>query len=72
MRKRQALGKAIKAIRLAQGRPAKTFASECKISDSHLHNIEAGRRAVPLELLFVIAHHMGVDVISYELEEAAA
>lgn len=74
MRKRQALGKAIKAIRLAQGRPAKSFANECKISDSHLHNIEAGRRAVPLELLFVIAHHLGVDVdaISYELEEAAA
>lgn len=68
------LGKAIKAIRLAQGHPAKSFADLCKISDGHLHNIEAGRRAAPFELLIVIAHHLGVDVdaISYELEEVAA
>lgn len=71
MRKRQALGKAIKAIRLAQGHPAKSFATTCKISDSTLHNIESGHRQPSAELLVVIAHHLGVDMdaISYEVVE---
>lgn len=71
MRKRTTLGKAIKAIRLAQGRRAATFASECKISDSTLHNIESGHRQPSAELLIVIAHHLGVDInaISYEVAD---
>lgn len=74
MRKRITLGKAVKAIRLAQGRRAATFATECKISDSTLHNIESGHRQPSADLLTVIAHHLGVDVeaISYETEEAIA
>lgn len=67
MRKRTALGKAIKAIRLAQGHTAKGFATSCKVSDSTLHNIESGHRQPSAELLVVIAHHLGVDIdaISY-------
>ena len=74
MRKRQALGKAIKAIRLAQGHQANKFATACKISDSTLHNIESGHRQPSAELLVVIAHHLGVDIdaISYEVEAQAA
>jgi transcriptional regulator with XRE-family HTH domain len=74
MRKRKALGKAIKAIRLAQGRPAAHFATACQISDSTLHNVESGHRQPSAELLIVIAHHLGVDVeaISYVTEEAIA
>jgi transcriptional regulator with XRE-family HTH domain len=70
MRKRITLGKAVKAIRLAQGRPAATFATECRISDSTLHNIESSHRQPSADLLVVIAHHLGVDVdaISYEVE----
>lgn len=75
MMKRRALGKAVKAIRLAQGKRAASFATECKVSDSTLHNIESGHRQPSPELLVVIAHHLGVDIdaISYELPlEAAA
>lgn len=70
MRKRITLGKAVKAIRLAQDRRAATFATECKISDSTLHNIESGHRQPSAELLVVIAHHLGVDLdaISYEVD----
>lgn len=71
MQKRTALGKAIKAIRLAQGRQAAQFATACLMSDSHLHNIEAGRRQPTAESLAVIANELGVDVeaISYETPE---
>lgn len=74
MLKRKALGKAIKAIRLAQGRSAAEFATACQISDSHLHNIEAGRRPPSPEHLAAIAYELAVDVdaISYEVSEEAA
>lgn len=73
MKKRKTLGKAIKAIRTAQGRRAAAFAAECKISDSTLHNIESGHRQPSADLLLVIAHHLGVDIdaISYETELGA-
>lgn len=75
MTKRKALGKAIKAIRVAQGRSAAQFASACSISDSHLHNIEFGRRPASPEHLAAIARELGVDIdaISYEVSlEAVA
>lgn len=74
MTKREVLGKAIKAIRLAQGRTAAEFATACQISDGHLHNIEADRRNPSPEHLAAIAKELGVDVdaISYEVAQEAA
>ena len=74
MTKRTALGKAIRAIRIAQGRAAAEFATACQISDSHLHNIEANRRAPSPEHLAAIAAALGVelDAISYVTETEAA
>lgn len=74
MTKRVALGKAIKAIRLAQEQQAARFAVACQISDSHLHNIESGLRRPSPEHLEAIAHQLGVDLdaISYEEKEAVA
>lgn len=73
MMKRIALGKAIKAIRVAQGRTAAEFATACQISDSHLHNIEFGRRPASPEHLATIAGQLGVDIdaISYEVSQEA-
>lgn len=74
MTKRVALGKAIKAIRVAQGRQAARFAIACQISDSHLHNIESSHRPPSPAVLEAIAEQLGVDIdaISYEEKEAVA
>jgi transcriptional regulator with XRE-family HTH domain len=69
MRKRIALGGAIKAIREAQKRPGSRLASECLMSHAHLCNIEAGRKVPPPEVVERIATALGVpvDAISYEI-----
>lgn len=78
MRKRIALGAAIKAIR--EGKAERddrfrgaTFATTCLISAAHLCNIEAGRKAASEDLIHRIAAHLGVPVeaVSYLVEEAA-
>lgn len=74
MRKRIALGKAIKAIREAKGLPGSQFATQCLMSHAHLCNIEAGRKHPPTDVVHRIAAHLGVDVdaISYEIPEVGA
>jgi len=77
MRKRLALGAAVKAIRQtkAEADPkfrGSTFATTCLMSHAHLCNIEAGRKQPPEEVIHRIAAHLGVpvDAISYVIEEA--
>lgn len=67
MRKRVALGAAIKAIREAQGHTAAHFATACQISAAHLCNIEADRRSASELHLAAMAAELGVslDAISY-------
>lgn len=81
MRKRIALGGAIRAIRSAktESDPAyrgSTFAISCGMSHAHLCNIEAGRKQPPADVIERIADTLGVpiDAISYALadEQVAA
>jgi transcriptional regulator with XRE-family HTH domain len=74
MRKRIALGGAIKAIREAQKRPGSRLASDCLMSHAHLCNIEAGRKLPPPEVIERIATALDVpiDAISYEVTTEAA
>lgn len=72
MRKRVALGAAIRAIREAKSQTNPTykgsaFAIACLMSHAHLCNIEAGRKNPPEEVIHRIAAHLGVpvDAISY-------
>lgn len=74
MRKRIALGAAIRAIREAKAENDPSyrgshFAIACGMSHAHLCNIEAGRKPATDEGLAVIAERLGVplDAISYEL-----
>lgn len=75
MRKRIALGGAIKAIReaKAEGDPRfrnGAFATTCLMSAAHLCNIEAGRKSATEDVIHRIAAHLGVsiDAISYVIE----
>ena len=79
MRKRIALGAAIRAIREAKAETDPSFrgshfAIACGMSHAHLCNIEAGRKAATGDAIEVIAARLGVptDAISYEVLEVAA
>lgn len=77
MRKRIALGGAVKAIREAKALPGAQVASACLMSHAHLVNIEAGRRRATPEAIEKIAAALSVpvDAISYEvatIEQVAA
>lgn len=79
MRKRTALGGAIRAIREAKavtdpGFRGSTFAIRCGMSHAHLCNIEASRKAAPEPVIDRIAAALGVsvDAISYVIETEAA
>lgn len=79
MRKRVALGAAIKAIREAKSEQhpefrGSAFATTCLMSHAHLCNIEAGRKQPPADVIHRIAAHLGVpvDAISYEQEVEVA
>jgi hypothetical protein len=81
MRKRVALGGAIKAVREARALQAPAegfdpeqfrlgrFALKCQMTPGHLCNIEAGRKFPPEDVIHRIAALLGVpaDAISYEL-----
>lgn len=79
MRKRFALGGAIRAIREAKAVHdprfrGSHFAVACDMSHAHLCNIEAGRKQPPFEVIERIAAQLGesIDAISYEVETEAA
>lgn len=82
MSKRVILPGALKAIRSLKAATdptfrVGTFGPLCQMSDSHLCNIEAGRKQPPEEVIHRIAALLGVpvDAISYTIElaeEAAA
>lgn len=69
MRKRQAHGAAIRAIREAVGIPVGTFAVRCLISQGYMSNIELGAKQPTSEVLRRIADELGVslDAVSYVL-----
>lgn len=70
MRKRIALGAAIRAIRQAKDIPAAEFAIQAGMSAAHLCNIEKGRRPATQEHIYSLAKALDVDVeaISYEAD----
>lgn len=74
MSKRQILGGAVKAIRVAKKIPGGQFATTCLMSHAHLCNIEAGRKNPPENVIHRIAAHLGVDVgdISYVVPQEVA
>ena len=82
MRKRVILPGALRTIRKLKAETDSKFrvgefGPACQMSDSHLCNIEAGRKQPPEEVIHRIAALLGVDVdaISYVIEtpeEAAA
>lgn len=70
MRKRIALGAAIRAIRTAKNIAAAEFATKIDMSPAHLCNIEANRRPAPQDKIHRIAAllEVEVDAISYEVD----
>lgn len=70
MRKRIALGAAIRAIRMLKQIPAAEFATKAGMSAAHLCNIEKDRRPAPQDKIHRIAALLEVDVdaISYEVD----
>ena len=80
MRKRQANGYAIRAIRELQGLSVSALAPRCDVSQGYLSYVELGKKTPSLTVLRAIADQLGVpiDAISHVIpgcercEEAAA
>jgi transcriptional regulator with XRE-family HTH domain len=70
MSERKVLGKAIKAIRKAQGIAQDTVANAAVMSPSHFHRIETGERQPSEAHLLAICKCLGIhpDDVSYEPE----
>lgn len=70
MSERKVLGKAIKAIRKAQGITQETIANEIGCNASHLHRIETGERQPSEAHLLAICKCLGIypEDVSYEPE----
>lgn len=70
MSERKVLGKAIKAIRKAQGITQDTLAKEVPCTPSHLHRIETGERQPSEQHLLAICKYLGIhpEDVSYEPE----
>lgn len=60
---RQDVGKQIRKARKAKGLTGQQLADRCGLSQSHIARIEAGRYNVTTDILAIIAHALGTEII---------
>lgn len=59
---RNAIGRELRDLRLAQGRSLRAVATAAQVSVGYLSEIERGHKEVSSELLQAVAHALSVDV----------
>ena len=57
----QSIGERIKAARVEQGLSRREVGEALSLNDQYLYQLESGRRAIPLEQVWSLACHLGID-----------